>query len=66
MTMPIYKSCTIQFKDSCNTEDVLISIGTPNPWDDEDIFFTCDSIEDLNSLENPNNGEDFYIISIND
>ena len=66
MATPVYKMCTIKFLDDCSMEEVVISIGAPYPWDDDDIFFICDSVEDFNNLKNPNNGEDFYITSVND
>lgn len=56
-----YADCVIRWKDTNETENVIISL---KGYDNNNIFFVCDSEEDFMSLVN-GNGEDFVIEKYN-
>lgn len=60
---PHYADCTIRWCDTLETEEVRIALAmdSDNKKDDE-IFFYCDSLEDLKSLTDKGKG-DFTIAS---
>lgn len=62
-----YVDCTIKWNEDGEFEDVIIAVGKDfenmddEPYDDEDILFYCEDVEDVIRLFNEDNGEDFYI-----
>lgn len=58
---PHYADCLIRWKDNYETVEVRIAIGMPADTEkDDDIFFYCDTLEDMKSLAEIGS-EDFYI-----
>lgn len=58
---PEYANCRIVWKDTNQEEDVKIQLSADsNPDVDDDMFFYCDSLEDLKSLTEFG-GEDFIV-----
>ena len=58
---PHYADCLIRWKDTYETVEVRIAIGMDAETEkDDDIFFYCDTLEDMKSLAEIG-GEDFYI-----
>lgn len=57
-------NCTIRWKDDGNTLDVTIKLSS-DVGDDDDIFFYCNSYNDLMGLMDEDNGEDFVVTKIN-
>lgn len=59
-----YAVCEIVWKDTNNLENVKIQLSSDsNPDEDDDIFFYCDSLNDLKSLCEFG-GEDFIVTEI--
>ena len=60
-TEPHYADCLIRWKDNYNTVEVRIAIGMNSDTEkDDDIFYYCDTLEDMKSLAEKGS-EDFYI-----
>ena len=58
---PHYADCLIRWKDNYETVEVRIAIGMDSDTEkDDDIFFYCDTLEDMKSLAEIGS-EDFYI-----
>ena len=58
---PHYAECLIRWKDTYETVEVRIAIGMDSDTEkDDDIFFYCDTLEDMKSLAEIGS-EDFYI-----
>ena len=58
---PHYADCLIRYKDNYDTVEVRIAIGMDVDTEkDDDIFFYCDTLEDMKSLAEIGS-EDFYI-----
>ena len=58
---PHYADCLIRWKDSCDTVEVRIAVGMDSDTEkDDEIFFYCDTLEDMKSLAE-NSSEDFFI-----
>lgn len=58
---PHYADCLIRYKDNYDTVEVRIAIGmSADNEKDDDIFFNCDTLEDMKSLAEIGS-EDFYI-----
>ena len=58
---PHYADCLIRYKDNYDTVEVRIAIGMDAETEkDDDIFFYCDTLEDMKSLAEIG-CEDFYI-----
>lgn len=58
---PHYADCLIRYKDNYDTVEVRIAIGMDSDTEkDDDIFFYCDTLEDMKSLAEIGS-EDFYI-----
>lgn len=57
---PQYANCRIVWKDNRDCSDVRIMLSSNTGLDDEDIFFYCDSLNDLLSLAEYGNA-DFII-----
>ena len=58
---PHYADCLIRYKDNYDTVEVRIAIGMDAETEkDDDIFFYCDTLEDMKSLAEIGS-EDFYI-----
>ena len=58
---PHYADCLIRYKDNYDTVEVRIAIGMDSDTEkDDDIFFYCDTLEDMKSLAE-NSCEDFYL-----
>ena len=58
---PHYADCLIRYKDNYDTIEVRIAIGmSADTEKDDDIFFYCDTLEDMKSLAEIG-CEDFYI-----
>lgn len=55
----IVADCLIQWKEGKKLEHVLMSI---DGYDDDNIFFVCNSKEEFERLSKNGNGEDFNII----
>ena len=63
-----YINGTIKWKDSGEEERVVIKLSCDyeeNSKEDEQIFFYCDGEEELRSLMEENNGEDFVLLNYN-
>ena len=59
---PHYADCLIRWRDTLETEEVRIALAMDSDTEmDEEIFFYCDSINDLKSLADNGKG-DFTII----
>lgn len=59
---PHYADCVIRWRDDLETEEVRIALAMDSDTEmDEEIFFYCDSINDLKSLADNGKG-DFTII----
>ena len=69
-TTTIGARATIQWKGEDTTQMVYISLGTWHDDDetdsfgvrDDEVFFYCEGIEELEELSDPNNAEDFVIL----
>lgn len=69
-TTTIGARATIQWKDEDTAQMVYISLGTWHDDDetdsfgvrDDEVFFYCEGIEELEELSDPNNAEDFVIL----
>lgn len=69
-TTTIGAKATIQWKDEDTVQMVYISLGTWHDDDetdsfgvrDDEVFFYCEGIEELEELSDPNNAEDFVIL----
>ncbi len=58
---PHYADCLIRYKDNYDTVEARIAIGMNSDTEkDDDIFFYCDTLEDMKSLTEIG-GEDFCI-----
>lgn len=55
---PHYADCVIRWRDDLETEDVRIALAMDSDTEmDEEIFFYCDSINDLKSLADNEKGD---------
>lgn len=64
---PLYADVNIQFKKEEFPELAEIKLSKDvDDRDDKYIFFNVDGIEGLKQLTNPDNGEDFYIVDVQD
>lgn len=64
---PLYAEVNIRFKDEKFGEPALIKLSSDvDSRDDNYVFFNCDSLNDLIALAEPDNGEDFYIVDVQD
>ena len=62
---PLYAEVTIRFKDDGESHLDMIKLSSDaDPRDDDKIFFYVDSLRDLQNLVQPDNGEDFDLIGI--
>ena len=58
---PHYADCLIRYKDNYDTAEVRIAVGMASDTEkDDDIFFYCDTLEDMKSLAE-SGCEDFCI-----
>lgn len=70
VTTTIGAQATIQWKGEDGTEMVYISLGTWHDDDetdsfgvrDDEVFFYCEGIEELEELTDPDNDGDFVIL----
>ena len=58
----IIKLCRIEFKDDGSQLDVNIAIPLDVLDNDDDIFYYCNSLEELESLKNDEGGINDFII----
>lgn len=64
---PLYADVNIQFKKEEFPELAEIKLSKDvDERDDKYIFYNADGIEGLKKLTNPDNGEDFYIVDVQD
>lgn len=61
---PDYRYCVIEWKDTKEREEVTISVGGIFDDYDDAIFYDCYDDEDFEYLQNPDCGEDFYIVEV--
>ena len=55
---PHYADCLIRWRDTLETEEVRIALAMDSDTEmDEEIFFYCDSINDLKSLADNGKGD---------
>ena len=58
---PHYVDCVIRWRDTLETEEVRIALAMDSDTEkDDEIFFYCDSLDDLKSLADKG-GEDFTV-----
>ena len=63
---PLYALVGVQFKGEDLHEDFIIKLvsdynETTPEWEDEQIFYYCNGIEELKELCDEDNGEDFFV-----
>ena len=58
------KTCLIEFKDDKSQSEVDIALSHDVLDDDEDIFYYCKSITELESLKIDNDNADFIVKKI--
>lgn len=61
---PLYFDCQIVWKDDNTSERVIIKLGNYDESENGNIVFYVDSLMDINTLLDDDNGEDFYIEKI--
>ena len=58
---PHYADCVIRWRDTLETEEARIALAMDSDTEkDDEIFFYCDSLDDLKSLADKG-GEDFTV-----
>jgi hypothetical protein len=64
---PLYAEVTIRWKDDGTEQEDIIKLSDDiDERDDDKVFFNVTGLNDLKSLINPDNGEDFYIVDVQD
>lgn len=63
--VPPFAYCDVTFKDDNTTLNALIQLSYSENDDDTFVFFYCSDIDELLSLFDKDNGEDFYISELN-
>ena len=62
---PLYAEVTIRWKDDGTEQEDIIKLSDDiDERDDDKVFFNVTGLNDLKSLINPDNGEDFYIFDV--
>lgn len=62
---PLYAEVTIRWKDDGTEKEDIIKLSDDiDERDDDKVFFNVTGLNDLKSLINPDNGEDFYIFDV--
>ena len=62
---PLYAEVTIHFKnDGTEQKDIIKLSEDVDPRDDDKVFLNVTGLNDLKGLVDPNNGEDFYIVDV--
>ena len=62
---PLYAEVTIRWKDDGTEQEHIIKLSDDiDERDDDKVFFNVTGLNDLKSLINPDNGEDFYIVDV--
>ena len=62
---PLYAEVTIRFKDDGTSHEDIIKLSDDiDERDDNKVFFNVTGLNDLKGLINPDNGEDFYIVDV--
>lgn len=60
---PLYAECSIMYLDDNSTHDDIIKLSLDiSDGEDENIFFSCNSLSDFKSLVNPENS-DFKVVT---
>lgn len=63
---PDYRECVIEWKDTKEREEVVISVGGIFYDYDVDIFHDCYDDEDFEYLQDPDCHHEFYIVEVID
>ena len=62
---PLYAEVTIRWKDDGTEQEDIIKLSDDiDERDDDKVFFNVTGLNDLKGLINPDNGEDFYIVDV--